>query len=279
MSYLPAPMRALWWRGALLAMAIPALGGCQTDSGPDACGGTVLFGRPNAMTGLTDAQCQPRCTCGGTVFEAPDYTAADADALLTYELVNVPAELTSDPYDSPAPAAGDPDEVCGMLPESPGSKRYTLVTYASEEAARDAGAFVTHFGACGLCSSLADLAVYMRNNDLTDPVRECGLVHFAGPPEAHVQCLQDLGFTLPCAQIWYYNTLNTKEACSSPCFATLTDPYHLADGTLNACLACDEEQSGPVFKAVAGRTRRNTGLANAMCRPCSEVRPLVHDYD
>jgi hypothetical protein len=36
--------------------------------------------------------------------------------------------------------------------------------------------------------------------------------------------------------------------------------------------------SGPVFKAVAGRTRRNTGIASALCRPCSEVRPLLHDY-
>jgi len=55
-------------------------------------------------------------------------------------------------------------------------------------------------------------------------------------------------------------------------------PYHLPDGRLNDCLLCDEVQSGPVFKAVAGRTRRNSGLPNALCRPCSEVRPLVHAY-
>ena len=58
----------------------------------------------------------------------------------------------------------------------------------------------------------------------------------------------------------------------------LNDPYNLPDGSLNACLQCDEEQSGPVFKAVAGRSRRNTGLASSMCRPCSEVRPLDHHY-
>jgi hypothetical protein len=39
-----------------------------------------------------------------------------------------------------------------------------------------------------------------------------------------------------------------------------------------------EVQSGPVFKAVAGRTRRNSGLPNALCRPCSEVTPLEHSY-
>jgi len=36
--------------------------------------------------------------------------------------------------------------------------------------------------------------------------------------------------------------------------------------------------SGPVFKAVAGRTRRNSGLASALCRPCESVYPLEHVY-
>ena len=40
----------------------------------------------------------------------------------------------------------------------------------------------------------------------------------------------------------------------------------------------DEDESGAVFKAYAGRTRRNTGLASTICRPCAEVRPLVHAY-
>ena len=58
----------------------------------------------------------------------------------------------------------------------------------------------------------------------------------------------------------------------------LDSPYHLPDGRLNPCLVCDEEKSGPVFKAVAGRTRRNSGLPNAMCRPCAEANPVVHAY-
>lgn len=62
------------------------------------------------------------------------------------------------------------------------------------------------------------------------------------------------------------------------CLANLDQPYNLEDGTLNPCIQCDEDESGPVFKAVAGRTRRNSGLPNAICRPCSEVRPLVHAY-
>jgi len=77
-------------------------------------------------------------------------------------------------------------------------------------------------------------SVCMKENDLTAPVRSCGILN--GTFQTNVACLQALGFDLPCAQ------------------------------------------SGPVFKAVAGRTRRNSGLPNALCRPCSEVRPLVHAY-
>ena len=77
-------------------------------------------------------------------------------------------------------------------------------------------------------------SVYMKENDLTTPVRSCGILN--GTFQTNVVCLQTLGFDLPCAQ------------------------------------------SGPVFKAVSGRTRRNSGLPNALCRPCSEVRPLVHAY-
>jgi hypothetical protein len=250
-----------------------------TDVGFGECGGEVLFGRPNERTGLTSEQCKPECSCGGRVFVAPEYTIADADALLTWVLTDPPAELTTDPYASAAPTPGDPNQVCAVLIESPATKGYSVTTYDSEQAAHAAGAKLTHFGACGVCSSLQDLSAYMRNNDLTAPVRQCGLDFISGPPAEHIQCLEDLGFSRPCAQVWYYNTLHTRSLCSTPCFATLKDPYHLPDGTLNECLLCDEQMSGDIFKAIAGRTRRNTGLPNAMCRPCSEVKPLVHAYE
>lgn len=126
-----------------------------------------------------------------------------------------------------------------------------------------------------MCSPLTDLAVYIRQPDLTDPVRQCAL---SGDQQATVDCLRDLGFDLPCAQIWYWNTLNTRQNCLDACMANFNAPYHHPDGTLNACLQCDEDKSGEVFKAVAGRTRRNTGVPSSMCRPCAEVLPLVHVY-
>jgi hypothetical protein len=252
--------------------------GSPADAGPDLdapC--AVLFGNPNDKTGLDASQCQPVCTCGGQDFVAPAYDAGFIQSLITEWQIATPyAPLTADPYDAGAPAPSAPGTVCAVLPQAPFDTiphRYTLVTYSSEAAAVAAGAKVTHFDACGVCSTLADLAVYMANDDLTAPVRNCGF-----DPSTEVSCLQQLGFDLPCAQIWAYNIDNTRSACFDLCAPLLNAPYNTPDGGLNACLQCDEDQSGPVFKAVAGRTRRNTGIPNALCRPCSQVQPLVHAY-
>ncbi len=235
-----------------------------------------MFGVPNARTGLGDDRCGPSCACDDTSWAAPVYSAADVAALRAWELVDPPALLTADPYASPAPpvAAG---VYCAVVRDaSPG--RYRLTTFASRADAETAGTVPTHAGPCGLCSTLVDLAVYIERPDLTEPVRACGLAFPSGPAADHIQCLRDLGFTEPCAQIWYFNTVHTRDQCLGPCLLALEASYHLPDGTLNECLQCDEVQSGPVFKAIAGRTRRNTGVPSAMCRPCSEVEQLVHRY-
>jgi hypothetical protein len=256
------------------------LSACNTEELAIAapCRSDVLFGRPGSSTGLTAEQCQPRCSCGGVTWESPDYTEADRDALLAWQLVDPPAELTSDPYETASIPEQNPREVCAVVSDASLPQSYRLRTFASREDAAASGAQVTHFGGCGLCSTLIDLAVYMRELDLTTPVRQCGLNHPAGPKEEHVECLLALGFTRPCAQIWYFNTLHTRMVCLDACLATLGDPYHLPDGGLNECLACDERLSGPVFKALAGRTRRNTGIASALCRPCKEVLAIEHHY-
>ena len=33
-----------------------------------------------------------------------------------------------------------------------------------------------------------------------------------------------------------------------------------------------------VFKAVAGRTRRNSGVPSGLCRPCDAISHVVHRY-
>lgn len=240
------------------------------------CSGAALFGLPNDKTGLSSEDCEPTCSCGGTSWTPAPWTAERLADLRSWTLQTPFAEVTADPYllaDLPVAPTGT---VCAV--RNLGNRSYALQTYANASAAEAADAVPSHDGACGVCSTLHDLAVYAERPDLTDPVRQCGLVHLGAEMSAHVQCLQDLGFTLPCAQIWYWNTLHTRQKCAEPCFAALGANYHLPDGRLNDCLICDEVQSGPVFKAVAGRNRRNTGVPSSMCRPCSEVTRFDHQY-
>jgi hypothetical protein len=155
---------------------------------------------------------------------------------------------------------------------------YEIDTFADESAAENSGYTVTHKGHCGTCSTLQDLATYLYHRDLTTPVRRCSaLVWF---PNRSIHCLEALGFSSACAETWYYNAKNTARDCLWPCLASWLrqEPFNDPDGSLNDCLACDEECSGPVFKYVAGRTRRNSGIHSEIDRPEDEVYSIVHDY-
>ncbi|MEY3011607.1 MAG: hypothetical protein RIT45_342 [Pseudomonadota bacterium] len=233
-----------------------------------------LFGAPSANTGLSAEQCGPRCGC----FEARAWSAETLAALEARVLDDAASAPAVDPYtvatlDVAPPPAGS---VCAVLPGEGG--HYRLESFADADAAEAAGGFVTHAGRCGLCSSLADLAVYAGSPDLTAPVRACGIEGMGSGHDANVACLEKLGFTPACAAIWAYNTQHTRERCLDVCLANLKASHHLPDGSLNPCIACDEVESGPVFKAVAGRTRRNSGLASALCRPCETVAPIAHAH-
>jgi hypothetical protein len=275
-------------RALVLALiSLLPLAACKADSppaaGPDAGDGCAhLFGRPIAKTGLDDDECSPRCACAGETFEPPEYDATFIQSLVDDYVLETPfAPLASDPYEAAPPPEDTADAVCAvLLTGDPGAhpRAYRLVTYPSMKAAEAAGAHPTHYGHCGVCSTLDNLAVYMRENDLSSPVRACAFATSADGGDGVLDCLRAIGFDLPCAQIWAFNTEHTREECLDTCLENFTSPYNSPDGGLNPCLACDEEKSGAVFKAVAGRTRRNSGLPNAICRPCAEVRPLVHAY-
>jgi hypothetical protein len=190
-----------------------------------------------------------------------------------------PIAAKGDPYmiwhtqePPPAPAG----TLCGVRFEQD-QVHYHLSTFSTPAAARTAGFSATHFGACGTCSTLQDLAVYLEKPDLTAPVRRCGISWDAS---ASLTCLENLGFSAACAQTWLYNVINTRRHCFSVCIvAWITDEAPTRnDGRLNDCLQCDEDRSGPVFKATAGRTRRNSGIQSSIPRPNEEIAPVVHDY-
>ncbi len=247
--------------------------GCQTenaDPSPSAvCEG--MFGEPSASTGLSADECQAEV--GSTCWVPtpwPDERIAAAQGWTLIGDVPIP---TSNPYDEPPLAQNG--GVCTVDVVSRRDRSYRLVT---AETAADGPGPVTHGGACGACSSLQDLAVYVANPDLTEPVRSCSLQGFTGGFDAVETCLMDIGFSTPCARIWAWNAEHTREQCLDVCLGALDDPYHLPDGALNPCLECDEDESGPVFKQIAGRTRRNSGLASALCRPCETVWQVDHAY-
>ncbi len=257
--------------------AVGTLTACPTPSAPiDAGCSQPLFGHPVAQTGLPAGDCRPTCTCGPRPFTSPEWTQPRLDALTGWTLDAPYAEVTADPYAAAPPAR--PAGVCAMVVTDLATHRYRLETMADEAAILAAAAHLTHHDACGVCSTLADLRVYAADPDLGAPVRQCGVDTFSKGFEANVQCLQNLGFTRPCAQIWAWNTANTRSKCLDPCIRYGGSSYHETDGGLNLCLSCDEAKSGPVFKAIAGRTRRNTGIASAICRPCAEAAPVAHDY-
>ena len=83
---------------------------------------------------------------------------------------------------------------------------------------------------------------YQRH--LGKPVRACASA------ADDVACLEGLGFERPCAQIWAYNTTNTRNQCLEVCLDNFASAYNQPDGSLNPCLQCDEDRSGPVFLAT-----------------------------
>lgn len=267
----PDPGMPVHLRIVLLLAALS----CATTVNSDVCTDT-LFGQPTATTGLDASACGAVCACEDEVWEPRALSEETLVRLEGLVLSNPRAPLVEDPYER-TPDLQPQDGVCATRWEA-GTSAYELHSYASAAEAQREGAEVTHTGACGQCSGLQNLAVYARYPDLTDPVRDCGIDAIFAGIEANITCLMALGFDEPCAQIWAYNTTHTREVCLEPCLAMLDEPHHEPDGTLNACIQCDEDQSGPVFKAVSGRTRRNSGLPSALCRPCESVSRVSHEH-
>jgi hypothetical protein len=187
-----------------------------------------------------------------------------------------PIGVGEDPYATwagRAPPVPPPSSVCAVRFETDRT-HYRLATFGSAAEAGELGYRVTHTGTCGACSTLQDLAVYLERPDLTAPVRRCGMQPWT------LGCLEALGFTHACAEIWNFNVQNTRRECFGVCTRSWMsgEASTKPDGTLNDCLQCDEDRSGPVFKAVAGRTRRNSGIRSSIPRPDEQVSSVVHDY-
>ncbi|MBX7225646.1 MAG: hypothetical protein K1X55_06425 [Chitinophagales bacterium] len=260
------PFSSLW---VIMIIILVSTSCSNTDE--ISCEGT-FFGRPIAQTGMSADKCKPVCECSD--FSSKLFTLSELEKLKEWRLTTPFELLTDNPYNDPVPPSSP--AVCAVVVDTLETKAYHLESFPDATTAMNAGAYVTHYDKCGVCSTLEDLAVYAGNLDIGADVKECGLRNLNAPFEELVACIEALGFTKPCAQIWAYNVKHTQKKCIQECLKN--DPYNLKNGELSPCLACDEKYSGPVFKAVAGRTRRNTGIASSICRKCEEVQPVDHNY-
>lgn len=206
------------------------------------------------------------------------------EAFKKKNVVNIWPSFESDPYKNQTKQSEaeiqrylqDHTRVCAIRYANALKTDYELRDFPDKKSAENTGFIVTHQGKCGACSNLKDLAVYLEQN-LTKVVRACGARIFGFLIR---KCLYNLGFTSPCVSIWEYNIYNTRKQCFGVCIkAWITgQPNNKPDGSLNDCLQCDEDKSGPVFKYFAGRTRRNSGITSAIHRPPDQIYNMTHCY-
>ena len=96
------PLRP-WLLTLLVLIACKRSTTSPSDGGTvDAC--AILFGSPNAYTGLGPDQCRPDCACNGSVFQPPAYSATFIQSLIDDFVLTTPyPPLTTNPYTLPVP--------------------------------------------------------------------------------------------------------------------------------------------------------------------------------
>jgi len=178
------------------------------------------------------------------------------------------------------------EAVCGFLYEDNDDscaygRHYGMKTFKNWKKARDAGAIVTHTGACGVCSNANDLAVNLLT-DIDSKSFQCSkrLLQLSSSAidDVYVCFSETIGFTSECAWLWTSDAISTFQTCMEPCLENIGQPSNdPVSCALNSCLLCDEETSGQIFKLFSGRTRRNSGVITPVVRECSSIANIRQD--
>ena len=209
------------------------------------------------------------------------------DEILTEKLLLAPNGKLKNPYTASDLPLNLPDsQVCAMRWDDGTFSTYHLKNFASHNEAQAKGYQLTHHKACGACSGLQDLSVYLSTTDLTTPVRRCASKWFFPDTRIKACLMEEVGFTDRCADAWLYNILHTRDVCFDICveeygwgnliLGRFPAQHNLSSGALTRCVQCDEERSGPGFKYAAGRTRRNSGIVSAIQRGTHEIQAVDH---
>ena len=147
-------------------------------------------------------------------------------------------------------------------------------TFASQALAEATHAQILHRGACGQCSNEQDIDLYRRTKDtLTDDTTYCAMENLMWGEDQANACFSKIGFTPGCSRCWVDNIGCTSTHCLLTCLweKFKGSPNNLPDGTLNPCLACDENFCGKPFIKCAGANRRRAGIISDIGRNETEI--------
>ena len=163
--------------------------------------------------------------------------------------------------------------VCGIHLQDPSGP---LVTFPTKQDAIDAGYQVAHCGACGQCSNVEDIKIYVDTREtIAKTSKKCGVNVVLGSYEDVVDCLEDgIGFSRECTECWADNMVSTARHCLFTCMTVLFTGFMARNnvegagdrGWLNQCLFCDEKLSGPAFVTCSGVARRRLGIKSEIER-------------
>mmetsp|Transcript_18097 Transcript_18097/g.29356 ORF Transcript_18097/g.29356 Transcript_18097/m.29356 type:complete len:316 (-) Transcript_18097:1042-1989(-) len=132
----------------------------------------------------------------------------------------------------------DKEKNCYVSFTNPGARtsanetiNYKLLSLSEQAARRMNGTtnavYLTHQHECGVCSTLDQLGTYLMHEDLTSPVRACGIKGVIFGEKVNLDCLEGLTFKDACKYIWYYNTVNSKKNCGIPCALGIHTPSNV----------------------------------------------------
>eukprot|EP00934_Nitzschia_sp_Nitz4_P000779 Nitzschia sp. Nitz4//scaffold172_size47551//4330//5428//NITZ4_007137-RA/size47551-augustus-gene-0.37-mRNA-1//1//CDS//3329538738//779//frame0 len=254
-------------------------GDCWCINGSEECPGDVA----GIVNYFDDATLEVMSEA--TLTNNPDFLTlqtADGQSCYPFADLMVAATYAESQFPQCALNAGVDGSVCGYLYDSEDTdclgRSYEIHTYESEAAALAAGAVVTHSGACGVCSSMQDFHVRMRDKDTFQSATTlCATSFVLGGTFAElIQCFADMGLTDSCGLLWaHFGAANANE-CATQCFGSTELNGPAPECALSDCLECAVDIRA-VFDDIAGRTFQSSGIIEAIARPCEEFTYIEHD--
>eukprot|EP00568_Trieres_chinensis_P000356 CAMPEP_0183309410 /NCGR_PEP_ID=MMETSP0160_2-20130417/25327_1 /TAXON_ID=2839 ORGANISM="Odontella Sinensis, Strain Grunow 1884" /NCGR_SAMPLE_ID=MMETSP0160_2 /ASSEMBLY_ACC=CAM_ASM_000250 /LENGTH=335 /DNA_ID=CAMNT_0025473437 /DNA_START=33 /DNA_END=1040 /DNA_ORIENTATION=- len=223
--------------------------------------------------------------------EAPELKAEDGTECYPFTHLEVEGHYAAGLPQCKAPEMSDVDSaVCAFYYHEADfceDVEYEMKTYQSKDDVPD-GWVVTHTGACGACSSAADLAVMGNKGlQLNKASESCGTTYFLlmttkDPKEAFDglwECMKEVGYTETCSLLWAHSISTTVPLCSGTC-ATLVGKPYTGDAPAceqNDCIKCSEDKTSEKFTIHAGRVASSSGFTQPIARPCEDIASISHE--